>query len=96
MLVYHISLQLCCCWRSKLLLSAHRHLRWPKTRKKDEEKFDFTAEGEALGYVSLDQAQVLAMLTAREMPGAYGATYVDVPMAWVADADEVIAAIKAR
>ena len=29
--------------------------------KKDEEKFEFTAEGEALGYVSLDQAQVLAM-----------------------------------
>ena len=50
--------------------------------KKDEEKFEFTAEGEALGYISLDQAQVLAMRTARETPGAYGSNYVDVPMAF--------------
>ena len=44
---------------------------------KDEEKFEFTAGGEALGYISLDQAQVLAMRTARETPGAYGPTYID-------------------
>jgi len=50
--------------------------------KKGEEKFEFTAEGEALGYISSDQAQVLAMRTARETPGAYGSTYVDVPMAF--------------
>ena len=57
--------------------------------KKDEEKFDFTAEGEALGYVSLDQAQVLAIRHARETPGAYGATYVDVPMAFdVVESDD--------
>ena len=28
--------------------------------KEEEEKFEFTAEGEALGYISLDQAQLLA------------------------------------
>ena len=56
---------------------------------KQEEKFDFTAEGEALGYISMDQAQVLAMRTAREMPGAYGPNYVDVPMAFdVVESDD--------
>ena len=48
-----------------------------------EDKFDaFTAAGESLGYISQDQAQVLAMRTARETPGAYGASFVDVPMAF--------------
>ena len=48
-----------------------------------EDKFDaFTAAGESLGYISRDQAQVLAMSTARETPGAYGASFVDVPMAF--------------
>ena len=28
---------------------------------KEEEKFDFTGEGEAVGYISLAQAQLLAM-----------------------------------
>jgi len=37
-----------------------------------EEKFDFTAEGEALGYISMAQARLLAMQTARETPGDYG------------------------
>ena len=46
---------------------------------KQEEKFEFTTEGEALGYISLDQAQVLAMRTAREAPGVYGTTYRDSP-----------------
>ena len=56
---------------------------------KQEEKFDFTREGEALGYISLDQARVLAMRTAREAPGAYGRRFQDVPMAFeVADEDE--------
>ena len=36
--------------------------------KKDEDKLEFTAEGEALGYISLDQARVLALRTARETP----------------------------
>ena len=34
--------------------------------KKEEEKFDFTSEGEVLGYISLDQARVLAGQHARE------------------------------
>ena len=38
---------------------------------KKEEKFDFTAEGEVLGYISLEQARVLAMETARDHPGNY-------------------------
>ena len=50
--------------------------------KKDEEKFEFTSEGEVIGYISLDQAQVLAMRTAREQPGAYGSKYLSVPMAF--------------
>ena len=48
---------------------------------KQEEKFDFTAEGEALSYISLDQARVLAMRTARETPGDYGLQYRNVTMA---------------
>ena len=50
--------------------------------KQEEEKFDFTREAEALGYISLDQARVLAMRTARESPGAYGRRYRNVPMAF--------------
>lgn len=37
-----------------------------------EDKFDFTAEGEAFGYISLEQARVLAMEAAEESPGNYG------------------------
>ena len=55
---------------------------------KQEEKFDFTSEGEALSYISLDQARVLAMRTARESPGSYGRRFADVPMAFEAIADE--------
>ncbi len=49
---------------------------------KDEEKFDFTGEGEAIGYISLAQARVLAMQTARETPGEYGSQYQGVSMAF--------------
>ena len=57
--------------------------------KQEEEKFDFSREGEALGYVSLDQARVMAMRTASETPGAYGSAYRDVPMAFeVVEAEE--------
>ena len=58
---------------------------------KEEEKFDFTGEGEAVGYISLVQARVLAMSTAREIPGEYGSSYQGVPMAFevtVATEDE--------
>ena len=50
--------------------------------KKEEEKFEFTPEGESLGYISSDQARVLAMRTARESPGVYGPTFQEAPMAF--------------
>ena len=46
--------------------------------KEEEEKFDFTDEGE--GYISLDEARVLAMRTAVETPGDYGNQYQGVAM----------------
>ena len=49
---------------------------------KEEEKFDFTGEGEAVDYISLAQARVLAMSTARETPGGYGSQYQNVSMAF--------------
>ena len=49
---------------------------------KKEDQFGFTREGEALGYISLDQARVMAMRTARETPGAYGRRLLRVPMAF--------------
>jgi len=49
---------------------------------KEEEKFDFTGEGEAVGYISLEQARVLAMQTARETPGEYNSQYQDICMAF--------------
>ena len=48
--------------------------------EKQEEKFDFTAEGEVLGYISFAQARLLAMQIARETPGNYGSEYENVPM----------------
>ena len=49
---------------------------------KQEEKFDFTPEGETLGYISLAQARLLAMETARESPGDYGRRFRRVSMAF--------------
>ena len=57
----------------------------------DQEKRDkFDEYGQQLGgYISLDQARVLAMRTARETPGAYGGRFRNVPMAFeVAGEDE--------
>ena len=47
---------------------------------KEEEKFDFTDEGE--GYISLDEARVLAIRTASQTPGIRRRRYRDVPMAF--------------
>jgi hypothetical protein len=58
-----------------------------KDQGKEEEKFDFTDEGEAVGYISLEQAGVLAMRTARETPGEYGSNYQGVPMAFEVSAE---------
>ena len=49
--------------------------------KKDEEKVEFDSAGEAVGYISLDQAQVLARRTARAEPGEYG-SFAESPMAF--------------
>ena len=46
--------------------------RAEEERKEDFEKIEFTPEGETLGYISLDQARLLAMQTARDAPGNYG------------------------
>ena len=56
----------------------------PKEPGKEEEKFEFTPEGEDLGYISLDQAKVLAMRTARESPGDYGNRFEGTTMAFEA------------
>ena len=50
--------------------------------KKAEEMFGFTPEGEAIGYISLEQARLLAMQTARDVPGDYGRRFRRVPMAF--------------
>ena len=47
---------------------------------KEEEKFDFTSEGE--GYISLDEARVLAIRTASQTPGVRSKRYRDVLMAF--------------
>ena len=44
---------------------------------KEEEKFDFTGEGEAVNYISLDEARVLALRTASEDTDFYGPAYSD-------------------
>ena len=50
--------------------------------KKEEEKFEFDAAGEALRYISMDQARVLAIEHARDNPGFYGRRYSRVDLAW--------------
>ena len=50
--------------------------------KQEDKKFDFTSEGETLGYISLDQARVLAMRSARETPGDYGRRFRNITMAF--------------
>ena len=61
----------------------------PEDPEKEEEKFDFNAEGEGLGYISLAQARMLAMQTARETPGEYGRRFRNVGMAFeVAESNE--------
>tara|TARA_Y100001001_G_C7783877_1_gene230006 strand:+ start:200 stop:409 length:210 start_codon:yes stop_codon:yes gene_type:complete len=48
--------------------------------KTEEEKFDFTSEREVLGYISLDQARVLAVQHARENTDFKG--YVMPKLTW--------------
>ncbi len=48
--------------------------------EKKEDKFDFDLAGETMGYVSLEQARVLAVRKAREDPGNYGPRFAGVRM----------------
>ena len=47
---------------------------------KKEDQFSFTDQGESLGYISLEQARVVAMRTARDQPGDYGRRFSGVRM----------------
>ncbi|MCH8309747.1 MAG: hypothetical protein IIB17_04535, partial [Chloroflexi bacterium] len=51
------------------------------------DSFEFDEAGEAAGYISLDQARVLAMRTARAEPGEYG-RFVQSPMAFEVSEEE--------
>ena len=50
----------------------------PEDKKADS--FEFDSAGEAVGYISMEQAPVLAMRTAREEPGNYSVSYEGVAM----------------
>ena len=43
--------------------------------KNDEKKFEFDSAGQAIAYISLDQARVLAMEHARDNRDFYGRGY---------------------
>ena len=47
---------------------------------KKEDSFEFDSAGEAIEYISLDQARLVAVQAARETPGNYGQTYEGVRM----------------
>ena len=49
--------------------------------EKQEDKFDFNSAGEALGYISLDQARVLALQHARDNREFYG-RHAERDLAW--------------
>ena len=54
-----------------------------------EDKFDaFTAEGESLGYISLEQARVLAMQHARDNRDFYGPAYSEINLVWEVTSQE--------
>ena len=50
--------------------------------KKDEEKLEFDTAGQILGYISLDQARVLALQHARENTDFYGEVYGQQELTW--------------
>ena len=50
--------------------------------KKEEGKIDFTPEGEADKYISLDQAGVIAVEFARDHVDFYGPDYADQELVW--------------
>ena len=50
--------------------------------KKEEEKFELDSAGESLGYISLEQARILAIQHARDNTDFYGPTYGGVNLVW--------------
>ena len=56
--------------------------------KKEEEKFELDAAGQALAYISLDQARVLAMEHARDNTGFYGRRYRRRELAWEVESED--------
>ena len=50
--------------------------------KKDDEKLEFTPEGEAVGYISLDQARVRAIEHARDNRDFYGPRHSQGELVW--------------
>lgn len=50
--------------------------------KKDEEKLEFTQEGEAVGYIGLDDARILALEHARDNRDFYGGRYARRDLLW--------------
>ena len=50
--------------------------------KQDVDKLDFTSDGETFGYISLDQARVLALRLAREDISVYGDRYSKTRFTW--------------
>jgi len=56
---------------------------------KKEDSFEFDSAGEAVGYISMAQARVVAMRTAGEEPGNYGAGFKGIQMVFeVAGAEQ--------
>ena len=50
--------------------------------KKEEDKFEFDAAGEVIGYISLEQARLLAIQHARDNTDFYGPRYANVALFW--------------
>ena len=50
--------------------------------KKDEDKVEFDSAGQAIGYISMDQARVLAIEHARENTDFYGRRYQGIELYW--------------
>ena len=80
-----------CCFSSEtrylkvedcLLTMADQH------SKQEEEKLEFTPDAEALGYISLDQATVLAIRNARDDTSEYGKELADRELVWEVDRAE--------
>jgi hypothetical protein len=53
-----------------------------------DDKFEFDESGEAIEYISLEQAELLAMRDARDEPGDYGSHVEGVRMVYTLDAQE--------